>query len=101
MLSGAAAWRPGAKVRIYATTALRTDFLDQAYQAIINDLTSQPGLRQVSMSFGIGEGLVPLSQLQTDAQFFATMAGAGVTAFAASGDIPGYRNNDFRVVIFW
>jgi len=76
----------GAEVRVYATTDLASAHLDQAYQRIINDLPSQPGLRQVSMSFGGGEALTPPSQLQTDAQYFATMAGAGVTVFASSGD---------------
>ena len=33
---------PGAKVRVYATTALSFVYLDQAYHRIINDLPSQP-----------------------------------------------------------
>jgi kumamolisin len=76
----------GAKVRVYATTDLSFVHLDQAFQAIINDLSSQPGLRQVSMSFGAGEALFPYSELQTDAEYFATMAAKGVTVFASSGD---------------
>ena len=46
---------PGAKVRVYATTDLGFVHLDQAYQAIINDLPSQPALHQVSLSYGLGE----------------------------------------------
>jgi kumamolisin len=75
-----------AKVRVYATTDLAFAHLDKAYQAIISDLPSQPGLRQVSISIAAGEALTPPSQLQTDAQYFASMAGAGVTVFAAAGD---------------
>jgi hypothetical protein len=76
----------GAKVRVYATTDLTFAHLDRAYQAIINDLPNQPGLRQVSISIAAGEALTPASQLKADAQYFATMAGAGVTVFAAAGD---------------
>ena len=77
---------PGAKVRVYATTGLFNNQLDQAYQRIINDLPGQPGLRQVSMSYGLDEPDQPPGQMQTDAQYFATMAGAGVTVFASAGD---------------
>jgi kumamolisin len=76
----------GAKVRVYATTDLASVHIDAAYQAIINDLPNQPALRQVSMSFGGGEALFPPSQLNTDANYFAVIAAAGVTAFASSGD---------------
>jgi kumamolisin len=47
----------GAKVRVYATTDLGFVHLDQAYQAIINDLPSQPSLHQISLSYGLGETL--------------------------------------------
>ena len=76
----------GAKVRIYATTDLSFVHLDQAYQFIINDLPSQPGLRQLSMSFGLGELYEPPAQLQTDSQYFAVLAAEGVTIFVSSGD---------------
>ena len=77
---------PGAKVRIYATTDLGWAHLDQAYQQIINDLPGQPGLRQVSLSYGAVEKYASLSQMQTDAQYFASMAGAGVSVFVSAGD---------------
>jgi kumamolisin len=76
----------GAKVRIYATTDLSFVHLDQAYQFILNDLPSQPGLRQVSMSFGLGELYEAPAQLQTDSQYFVAMAAEGVTIFVSSGD---------------
>jgi kumamolisin len=77
---------PGAGVRVYATTDLGFGHLDQAYQAIINDLPSQPGLRQVSLSYGLGELYESTNQIQTDDQYFATLAGAGVSVFVSSGD---------------
>jgi kumamolisin len=90
----------GAKVRVYATTDLYPTHLDQAYQAIINDLPSQPGLRQVSMSFAGGEANdFSQSQLQTDAQYFATMAAAGVTPFAASGDWGPFDPSETTVTV--
>jgi kumamolisin len=76
----------GAKVRIYATTDLSFVHLDQAYQFIINELPSQPGLRQISMSFGLGELYEAPAQLQTDSQYFAAIAAQGVTLFVSSGD---------------
>jgi kumamolisin len=77
---------PRAKVRVYATTDLSFVHLDQAYQAIINDLPSQPTLHQVSLSYGLGEAYMPQGQMQTDAQYFAILAGAGVSVFVSSGD---------------
>ena len=77
---------PGAKVRVYATTDLGFSHLDQAYQRIINDLPSQPTLHQVSLSYGLGETYESTTQMQTDAQYFATLAANGVTVFVSSGD---------------
>ncbi|MBV9642682.1 MAG: FG-GAP repeat protein [Verrucomicrobia bacterium] len=88
---------PGAKVRVYATTALDYVYLDQAYQAIINDLPSQPGLHQISLSYGSNELSTSVSQMQTDDQYFAALAGAGVTVFVSSGDggsSPGASGHD-------
>ena len=77
---------PGAKVRIYAASDLSFVHLDQVYQAIINELPSQPALRQISMSFGLGELYEGLAQIRTDSQYFATLAAEGVTIFVSSGD---------------
>jgi len=77
---------PGAKVRVYATTDLGFVHLDEAYQAIINDLPSQPTLHQVSLSYGLGETYESAQQMQTDAQYFASLASSGVTVFVSSGD---------------
>jgi kumamolisin len=73
-------------VRVYATTDLSFSHLDQAYQYVINDLPSQRTLHQLSMSFGLGETYMDPGQMDTDAQFFATIAGQGVTIFVSSGD---------------
>jgi kumamolisin len=76
----------GARVRIYATKDLAFAHLDQAYQAIINELPSQPALHQISLSYGLGETYMPQGQMQTDQQYFATLAAAGVSIFVSSGD---------------
>jgi FG-GAP repeat len=76
----------GAKVRVYATTDLAFVHLGQAYQAIINDLPSQPALHQVSLSYGLGETYMPAAEMQTDNRYFAIMAASGVTVFVSSGD---------------
>jgi kumamolisin len=75
-----------AKIRVYAATDLAFVHLDQAYQAILNDLPSQPALHQISLSYGLGEQYMPTGQAQTDDQYFAALAGAGVTVFVSSGD---------------
>jgi kumamolisin len=76
----------GAKIRIYATTDLAFTHLDQAYQYIINDLQSQPALHRVSMSFGLGEDYEDPGQMDTGHQYFATLAGNGISIFVSSGD---------------
>jgi hypothetical protein len=76
----------GAMIRVYATTDLSFVHLDQAYSKILADLPSQPGLRQVSCSYGLGETFSSSSQNQTDAQYFASLSAAGVTVFVSSGD---------------
>jgi kumamolisin len=96
---------PGAKVRVYATTDLGFAHLDQAYQAIINDLPSQPTLHQVSLSYGLGELYESTTQIETDAQYFASLAGSGVTVFVSSGDggstpgLNGYGDNSGPVQV--
>jgi kumamolisin len=76
----------GSKVRVYATKDLDDVHLDQAYQRILNDLPSQPGLHQVSLSYGIGELYTSTAQMETDSQYFAALAASGVTVLVASGD---------------
>lgn len=79
---------PGAKVRVYASKSLSFTNLDLAYQKVYSDVTTHPeyGIHQMSMSYGIGETYTTASQVQTDDQYFAELASAGVTVFASSGD---------------
>jgi kumamolisin len=79
---------PAAKVRVYAATSLGLSNLDAAYAQVYSDVTANPGLNinQMSMSYGLGETRTTSSQVQTDDQFFAELAAAGVTIFASSGD---------------
>ncbi|HXA14382.1 MAG TPA: protease pro-enzyme activation domain-containing protein [Opitutaceae bacterium] len=76
----------GTKVRVYGVNTLSFQDLDQAYLQIFNDLPSQPGLQQVSLSFALGEDDTPTDELSTDDGLFAELASAGVTVFAGSGD---------------
>ena len=57
--------------------------LDQTYQQIYSDVTTHPeyGIHQMSMSYGIGETYTTATQVQTDDQYFAELAAAGVTVF--------------------
>jgi kumamolisin len=96
----------GAKVRVYATTDLGFAHLDQAYQTILNDLPSQPALHQVSLSYGLGETYESLAQMQTDAQYFASIAAQGVTVLVSAGDggsspgtLGGWENNTGAVQV--
>ena len=77
---------PAAQIRIYATGTLANVYLNAAYLQIYNDLPSQPAMRVVSLSYGLGEGQMSQSSLQTAEQYFAALASGGVTVLAASGD---------------
>jgi kumamolisin len=93
----ASAMAPAAKVRVYAAKSLSFVNLDAAYQNIINDLPTQPTLHQVSLSYGAGETYVSTAQMDTDAQYFASLASAGVTVLVSSGDggsSPGTSGHD-------
>jgi kumamolisin len=79
---------PGASVRIYASGALTFVALDRALDAIIADLPSQPGLRQVSISLGLGETYFESAkgEIATQHSKFLRLAAAGVNVFVSSGD---------------
>jgi kumamolisin len=79
---------PGAKVRVYATGSLRFVDLDQALDRIIADLPSQPGMRQLSISLGLGETYMggPAGEVKTQHMKFLRLAAAGVNVFVSSGD---------------
>jgi kumamolisin len=82
------AMAPSARVRVYAATDLESSDLDTAYQQVYDDVTQHQdlGIHQMSMSYGEGETYTTNSQVQTDDQYFAELASAGVTVFASSGD---------------
>lgn len=79
---------PGAKIRIYATGSLSFVDLDRALDRIIADLPSQPGLRQLSVSLGLGETFLggANGEVATQHQKFLKLAAAGVNVFVSSGD---------------
>jgi kumamolisin len=79
---------PGAKVRIYATGTLSFVDLDLALDRILTDLPSQPGMRQLSISLGLGETYFGGAQgeVATQNQKFLRLAAAGVNTFVSSGD---------------
>ena len=82
------AMAPQAHVRVYAATDLGNTDLDMTYLQVYDDVTAHPeyGIHQMSMSFGEGETYTTLTQANTDDQYFAELAAAGVTCFASSGD---------------
>lgn len=79
---------PGAKIRIYASGSLSFVDLDLALDRIISDLPSQPGMRQLSISLGLGERFLggPQGEVATQHQKFLRLAAAGVNVFVSSGD---------------
>jgi kumamolisin len=79
---------PGATIRIYATGSLSFVDLDLALDRIIADLPTQPGLRQLSISLGLGETFMggPAGEVATQHQKFVRLAAAGVNVFVSSGD---------------
>jgi kumamolisin len=79
---------PGAKIRVYASETLQFVDLDRALDQIIADLPSQPGMRQLSISLGLGETYMggPEGEVRTQHQKFLRLAAAGVNVFVSSGD---------------
>jgi kumamolisin len=79
---------PGAKIRIYATGTLEFVDLDSALDRIFDDLATQPGMRQLSISLGLGETFMggPQGEVATQHQKFLRLSAAGVNVFVSSGD---------------
>jgi kumamolisin len=73
---------PGAHIRIYASGSLEFAALDRALDRILVDLTALPGMRQLSISLGLGETFMSRTQ---HAKFLRLVA-AGVNVFVSSGD---------------
>ena len=79
---------PDASIRVYASGSLQFVDLDMALDSIIADLPSQPGLRQLSISLGLGETFMggPNGEIATQHQKFLRLAAAGINVFVSSGD---------------
>ncbi|MGW5237385.1 S53 family peptidase [Monashia sp. NPDC004114] len=79
---------PGAKIRVYASGSLRFVDLDRALDRIIADLPRYPGMRQLSISLGLGETFLggPGGEVAAQHQKFLKLAAAGVNVFVSSGD---------------
>ena len=79
---------PGAGIRIYASGGLDFRSLDLAIDNIIADAAARPGLRQMSVSLGLGELYLhgPSGEIATQHQKFLRLAAAGVNVFVSSGD---------------
>ena len=79
---------PGATVRVYASGTLQFVDLDRALDRIIADLPSHPGMRQLSISLGLGEKFMggPNGEVRTQHHKFRMLAAAGVNVFVSSGD---------------
>jgi kumamolisin len=77
---------PGAKIRIYASGTLQFVDLDRALDSIISDLADEPGMRQLSISLGLGETFMAPDEVNTQSGKFLRLAAAGVNVFISSGD---------------
>jgi kumamolisin len=77
---------PGAKIRIYASGSLAFVDLDRALDRIIADLPAHPGMRQLSISLGLGETFMSAAEVVTQHAKFLRLAAAGVNVFVSSGD---------------
>jgi len=84
---------PGANIRIYATGSLSFVALDKALDRIISDLPSQPGMRQLSISLGLGETFMAPAEVNTEHTKFLHLAAAGVNVFVSSGDAGSNPDN--------
>lgn len=79
---------PGATIRIYASGSLDFVDLDKALDLILSDLENFPGMRQLSISLGLGETYMGgvHGEAATQHQKYLRLAAAGVNVFVSSGD---------------
>jgi kumamolisin len=85
-VSWASGVAPDATIRIYASGSLAFVDLDKALDQIIRDLPTQPGLKQLSVSLGLGETFMAPDEVTTQHQKLLRIAAAGVNVFVSSGD---------------
>ena len=60
--------------------------IDRALDRIIADVPTHPGMRQVSISLGLGETFLSPGEVTTEHAKFLRLAAAGVNVFVSSGD---------------
>jgi len=77
---------PGAVVRIYASGSLSFVDLDRALDQILADVPTQPKMRQVSISLGLGETFMSPDEVATQHGKLLRLAALGVNVFVSSGD---------------
>ena len=79
---------PGATIRIYASGSLAFVDLDRALDAIIADTATIPGMRQLSISLGVGETFLggPEGEIATQHAKYLQLTASGVNVFVSSGD---------------
>lgn len=77
-----------ARIRVYATGSLAFVDLDRALDEIIADVPKFAGLRQLSISLGLGETYLggPTGEIATQHQKFLRLAAASVNVFVSSGE---------------
>jgi kumamolisin len=85
-VSWASSIAPEAQIRIYATGSLALVALNRALDRIIADLSGNSGLRQLSVSLGLGETFMSPGEVKTQHLKFLRLAAAGVNVFVSSGD---------------
>lgn len=78
----------GADVHVYASGALDFVSLDAGIDRIVEDASTTPSLRQMSMSLGLGELYFgsASAEIRTQHQKFLRLAAIGVNVFVSSGD---------------
>ncbi len=89
----ASALAPGAVIRIYAASETDPVADDELIQQVLADLPTQPTLHQLSISYGSDETTSDRDYIAIEAQYMANLVSAGVTVFAASGDLGPFGNN--------
>jgi kumamolisin len=77
---------PNAKVRVYAAGSLAFVDLDKALDQILADVASDPTLRQLSVSLGLGETYMSANEVAQEDGRFARMAALGLNVFVSTGD---------------
>ncbi len=77
---------PGAAIRIYATGTLEFPALVKGLDQILADVPTQPGMRQLSISMGLGETFNTAGDVRSQHQKMLSLAAVGVNVFVSSGD---------------